>query len=76
MTINQQKDNINHPSHYQGKVECIDYLQDKLSNEEIKGFCKGNVIKYLSRAGKKESEIDDCKKAQWYLNKLIEIMEK
>ena len=67
-------DNINHPSHYQGKIECIDYLQDKLTAEEFNGFLKGNVLKYLSRAGKKDDELEDYKKAQWYMNKLIEII--
>lgn len=69
-------DNINHPSHYQGKIECIDYLQDKLTAEEFRGFLKGNVLKYLSRATKKENELEDYKKAQWYMNKLIKQMEK
>ena len=45
------KDNINHPSHYtQGNIEVIDYIEDKRF-----GYHLGNVIKYISRAGLKES---------------------
>lgn len=41
-------------------------------------FCLGNVLKYISRAGKKETEpcVDDLRKALWYLNRKIEILEK
>lgn len=55
------KDNINHPSHYtQGNIEVIDYIEDKRF-----GYHLGNVIKYISRAGLKESssKIEDLKKA-------------
>lgn len=63
-------DNVNHPAHYtDGKIEVIDYIQDKDFN-----FCRGNAIKYISRAGKKDKakEIEDLQKAVWYLNKEIE----
>ena len=40
---------------------------------EFKGFCKGNAIKYLSRAGKKGDELEDLQKARWYCDKLIEL---
>lgn len=70
-------DPVNHPSHYtDGKIEVISFIEDK---GLIEGFCKGNAIKYISRAGKKESaalqidekEIQDIKKARWYLDYLI-----
>ena len=54
-------DPVNRPAHYtDGKIEVIDYIEDKKL-----GFCLGNVIKYVSRAGKKdpEKEIEDLKKA-------------
>ena len=66
----ESNDNVNHPAHYtDGKIEVIDYIQDKDFN-----FCRGNAIKYISRAGKKdkEKEIEDLQKAVWYLNKEIE----
>ena len=70
-----KKDNINHPSHYtshQSGIECIDIA-------EHHGFCIGNAIKYLWRAGlksedgisKKEKQIEDLKKAIWYIKREI-----
>ena len=67
-------DNVNHPSHYtQGNIEVIDYIEDKKF-----GYHLGNVIKYISRAGLKDksSEVEDLRKAQWYLNRYIEMLNK
>ena len=64
-------DNVNHPSHYAGKVECIDVLKDIMTKEQFVGFCKGNIIKYLWRSERKNGT-EDLKKAQWYMNKLVE----
>ena len=69
------KDAIN-PTHYtSGGIETIDYIQAKLGNDGVMAFCLGNVIKYVSRAGKKDiaTELEDLKKAQWYLNKAVEV---
>ena len=63
------KDNVNSPSHYtDGKIEVIDYIEDKKLN-----YHRGNAIKYISRAGKKDKkkEIEDLQKAVWYLNREI-----
>jgi hypothetical protein len=64
------KDNtekVNHPSHYnQGKIEVIDAIEDWDLN-----FCEGNVIKYVARHRHKSEPIEDLKKAQWYLERLI-----
>lgn len=68
-------DNVNHPNHYQGDIETIDYIKDKLTDEEFRGFVKGNVLKYVSREGLKNGD-EDLKKSDWYLNKLIEELEK
>ena len=71
----EKNDNIN-PAHYKhGNIEVIDIIRDQLSPEEFKGFCKGLVIKYLCRADHKNG-LEDYKKAQWYLNKLVEEMDK
>lgn len=62
-------DPVNHPSHYtDGKIEVIDFIEDKHLN-----FHRGNVIKYVARAGKKNpaTEIEDLKKALWYLKREI-----
>lgn len=63
------EDIVNHPSHYtDGKIEVIDFIEDKNLN-----FHRGNAIKYISRAGKKnpEKEIEDIQKAIWYLEREI-----
>ena len=74
-TENKQEDNVNHPSHYTfGKIEVMDYIEDKLSDVECEGYFVGNIIKYVSRFRKKNG-IEDLKKAQWYLNRLIFNME-
>ncbi len=60
-------DNINNPPHYtSGKIEVIDYIEDKNLN-----FHMGNAVKYISRAGKKGDYIEDIQKAIWYLNREI-----
>lgn len=63
------EDLVNHPSHYtDGKIEVIDFIEDKNLN-----FHRGNAVKYISRAGKKdpEKEIEDIQKAIWYLEREI-----
>jgi hypothetical protein len=65
-------DPVNSPAHYTvGGIETIDYIKAKLSPEEFIGYLKGNVIKYTSRAGKKQDTIQDLEKAQWYMNRQI-----
>lgn len=73
--ILENEDNVNHPNHYQGDIETIDYIKDKLTDEEFRGFVKGNVLKYISRERLKNGD-EDLKKSDWYLNKLIEELEK
>lgn len=61
-------DNVNNPAHYKdGGVETIDFIEAKGL-----GFNLGNVVKYISRAGKKGNKLEDLKKAQWYLAREIE----
>jgi hypothetical protein len=67
-------DPINHPDHYRhGEIECIDAIQAALTREEFRGFCKGNVLKYVWREQHKDPE--SLKKARWYLDRLIGTME-
>jgi hypothetical protein len=64
-------DNVNHPSHYtDGKIEVIDYIEDKLTTEGFESYCIGNVIKYISRYRLKNG-LEDLKKAAWYLDRAI-----
>ena len=68
--IQNSIDNVNHPAHYNdGKIEVIDYIEDKKL-----GFCLGNAIKYISRAGKKDKskEVEDLQKAVFYINREID----
>lgn len=68
-------DNVNSPKHYTfGSIETFDYIKDKLTPEQLEGYCVGNVIKYLSRYRHKNG-VEDLKKAQWYLDKIISIKE-
>ena len=61
-------DVVNHPDHYtDGGIETIDFIHAKLSSEAFQGYCIGNVLKYISRYGKKEDSIEDLKKAEVYL---------
>lgn len=64
------------PSHYkQGKVECIDALESATVNKTgLEAVCVANVIKYLWRYEAKNG-LEDVRKAQWYLAKLIDYLE-
>ena len=65
-------DNVHHPAHYEaGGIEVIDYIRAKLSPEEFLGYCKGNVLKYVSREAFKGGA-EDLKKARVYLDWAIE----
>ena len=67
-------DNVEHPSHYcRGGIECIDAIEASLGKDEFTGFLRGNIIKYVWRY-KDKNGLEDLKKAQWYLNKLIEVV--
>lgn len=61
------------PEHYKfGGIETINYIIAKLGIEGAINFCLGNVIKYVSRESHKNG-LEDLKKAQWYLNKAVEL---
>lgn len=69
-----KSDPINHPSHYcqDGGMECIDEMIAVFGVEATKNFCLLNVWKYRKRALFKNGE-EDMKKADWYMNKWIEL---
>jgi len=63
----KKPDPVNHPPHYKvGGIEVIDFIEAKDLS-----FRLGNVIKYVSRAGKKGDPIEDLEKALWYLQREI-----
>lgn len=75
--VGTKHDPVNHPSHYtDGGIECIDAIKASMSTEAFLGFLKGNVQKYMWRYEKKVAPVEDLKKAQWYLSKLIEEQER
>ena len=70
---NEEHDNVNSPSHYQGKVECSDCIESAIAGlNGIEAFCTGNAIKYLYR-WKRKNGIEDLKKAKYYIDKIISI---
>lgn len=71
------KDNVNSPSHYtQAGIECIDAITAAVSGKSgIEAVCVANVIKYLWRYELKNG-LEDVKKAQWYLNRLVSELDK
>ena len=72
---------VNSPKHYnKGKIEVIEYIED-----QDLGFCLGNAIKYISRAGSKQDfegqdqitkTVEDLRKAIWYIERRIIEIEK
>jgi hypothetical protein len=66
---------VNHPQHYGGKDNVYEAI--KVIRAWRLGFCLGNAVKYIARAGKKDpaKEIEDLKKAVWYLNEHIKELE-
>jgi len=67
-------DNINHPPHYKrGGIEAITVIE-----AWDLGYCLGNAVKYICRAGAKDplKHLEDLKKARWYLDREIGVLEK
>lgn len=69
-------DNVTNPSHYQGSqgLEVIEVHKNFLTEEELRGYYKGNTLKYLLRERKKNG-LEDLKKARQHLDWLIELEE-
>ena len=65
-------DMVNHPPHYKtGGIETIDFIEAKNL-----GYNLGNVVKYISRADYKGDRLENLKKAQWYLNREVDLASK
>ncbi len=64
--------NVDEPPHYNvGEIEAIDYIKQQLG-DQFSAYLLGNCHKYLHRHKYKGSPTEDLRKAQWYLNRLIE----
>jgi len=72
----QANDAVDHPSHYVGaKIECIDAIEAAcVGKDPVEAFLVGQCVKYLWRYDKKNGE-EDIRKAQWYLQRLINRVE-
>ena len=73
-----QKDMVNHPPHYQSKsglevIDVIDAFTEDLSGRECN--YTSHILRYMLR-WKQKNGLEDLKKAQWYLNRLISLVEK
>ena len=66
------EDVVNHPEHYTAHPSGIECIQVT----EHMGFCLGNAVKYIWRAGLKKDKLEDLKKAVWYINREIEQCQK
>ncbi len=64
----ESREAVNHPAHYMAHPSGIECIQIT----EHMNFCLGNVIKYVWRAGLKGEELEDLRKARWYLDREIE----
>ena len=69
-------DMVNSPPHYNaGSLECIEAIREALGHDGFNSYCQGNALKYLWRHQYKSNPIEDLKKCQWYINKIIEAEE-
>ena len=66
----EEKEMVDHPSHYNQGNETIEYIESWSMN-----YNTGNVIKYVTRAGYKDNQLEDLKKAMWYLQREIDRIE-
>lgn len=70
-----ENDLVNHPSHYtQGKVECIDAMEQALGVDAVEHYCLCACFKYLWRRKLKENEEQDIQKSLWYFDKFKELI--
>lgn len=71
----EEDDVVNNPSHYNtGNIECIDAIEESMSNVGFKGYLKGNAMKYLWRYAYKGKQVEDLEKAGWYLSRLTDMV--
>lgn len=70
-------DPVNRPAHYTFTDDPA-YEPIKVIEAWALGFCLGNTVKYVARAGRKDAakEVEDLRKARWYLDRRISQLEK
>lgn len=67
-----ESDMVNHPKHYTSHPSGVETIQIT----EHMNFCLGNAIKYIMRSELKGKQIEDLKKAAWYINREIDRLER
>ena len=68
------EDRVNSPSHYRaGSQEAIDIIEDAIRHApgSVEGMLQAQVLKYILRLWHKDNTLEDARKAQWYLERLI-----
>ena len=66
---------VERPDHYNtGAIEAIEAIRASMDADQYFGYLKGNVMKYLWRYDYKEKPVEDLRKADWYLNRLIDAL--
>jgi hypothetical protein len=58
--------NAINPDHYRGDIECIDAMRAQMTDDEWRGYLRGQVIKYCWRMGRKDAAQQDAEKLLWY----------
>ena len=72
--ICKEFDNVESPRHYTaGNIECIDAMIEAYGSQAVQHFCLCNAFKYLWRCENKNNQIEDLRKANWYINKFIKL---
>lgn len=70
-----EEDMVGSPRHYNtGNIECIEAIEESMSSVAFKGYLKGNCMKYLWRYDYKGKQVEDLQKAQWYLQRLTNMV--
>jgi len=68
------EERVNHPAHYGGADNPYEAI--KVIEAWNLGFHLGNAVKYICRAGKKTTLVEDLEKARWYLDRAIALAKK
>ena len=61
--------------HYQvGRIQPIELMQDVMTSEQLKGFLRGNIMKYSLRLGHKDDELKEAEKIKAYASMLVDLL--
>ena len=72
LKTNKPIDLVNNPPHYTfNSIECIDAIENALTEEQFIGFLKGQMFRYIWRSDRKDNRLIDLEKCQWYQDKLL-----